>query len=353
MPTRLRSPLPDVARRLRRPALGVGLLLLAANLAAWSAAVIVCRHQPVLLGAALLAYGFGLRHAADADHIAAIDNVTRKLMQQGRRPVSVGLYFALGHSSVVVLAAAAIAASGAALSGRFAWWQGIGGVVGTIVSAGFLLAIASLNLLIFGSVWRTFRHVARGGAYVEADLDMLLGKRGLAARMFRPLFGLVSRSWHMLGLGFLFGLGFDTASEVGLLGISATQGAHGLSVWSIMLFPALFSAGMSLVDTADGILMLGAYEWAFIKPVRKLYYNMVITLVSVVVAVLIAGLETLGLIAEQLGLRNGGWRVVAALDDSFAALGFVIVGVFAAAWIVSVIVYRARKYDSLEVGAAS
>ncbi len=352
MLTLLRGLLNDEASGLKRPIIGIGVLLLAANLTVWTIAAMVFRHRPVLLGTALLAYGFGLRHAVDADHIAAIDNVTRKLMQQGRRPVSVGLYFALGHSTVVALAAAAVAATSAALSVHFVRWHHIGGIVGTIVSAGFLFAIASLNLLIFRSIWRTFRHVTRGGDYVEADLDVLLAGRGFAARIFCPLFGLISRSWQMFPLGLLFGLGFDTATEVALLGISAEQAAHGLSVWSIMLFPALFAAGMSLADTADGILMLGAYQWAFTKPVRKLYYNMTITLVSVIVAVMIGGIETLGMIADQLGLKGWAWSAVSALNDNFNGLGFIIVGMFAAAWIVSVIVYRAGKYDSLESGAA-
>ena len=161
-----------------------------------------------------------------------------------------------------------------------------------------------MNLLIFRSVWQTFRHVRGGGSYVEEDFDLLLNKRGFAARLFRPLFRLIRKSWHMFPLGFLFGLGFDTATEVALLGISATQAAKGVSIWSIMVFPALFAAGMSLIDTTDGILMLGAYDWAFVKPIRKLFYNMTITLVSVVVAVLIGGIEALGLLERQMQLSG-------------------------------------------------
>ena len=226
------------------------------------------RDQPLLLGTAVLAYGFGLRHAVDADHIAAIDNVTRKLMQDGKRPVSVGLFFALGHSTVVVLVAAAIAASASALEGRFAEFRDVGGVIATSVSSLFLFAIAAVNLTVLVGVWRTYRHVRAGGAYQEQDLDILLNQRGLLARLFRPVFRLITRSWHMFPLGFLFGLGFDTATEISILGISATQAAQGISIWSILVFPALFAAGMTLVDTTDGILMLGAYDWAFIKPIR-------------------------------------------------------------------------------------
>jgi high-affinity nickel-transport protein len=338
---------------LRGPLIRISAILILANLAVWAWAVLIFRSQTVLLGAALLAYGFGLRHAVDADHIAAIDNVTRKLMQKGKRPVTVGFFFALGHSTVVVLAAAAIAATATSLADSFASIKTIGGVVGTVVSAGFLFAIAAMNMVIFRSVWKTLRHVKQGGAYVEEDLDMLLNKRGFAARIFRPLFRLVSKSWHMFPLGFLFGLGFDTATEVALLGISATQAAQNMSIWSIMVFPALFAAGMSLIDTTDGILMLGAYDWAFIKPVRKLYYNMTITLVSVIVAVVVGGIETLGLIGDQFGLTGWFWGGIGALNDNFNSLGFIIIGVFIAAWIGSLLFYRYKRYDALEIGSAT
>ncbi len=243
---------------LRRRVIGIYALLAVANLGAWAWAVLLFRDHPVLLGTALLAYGFGLRHAVDADHIAAIDNVTRKLMQEGKRPVGIGFFFALGHSTVVVLAAAAVAATATALAGSFEEFKAVGGVIGTSVSALFLFAIAAANIVILRGVWRTFQHVRRGGRYVEEDFDLLLNSRGLLARLFRPLFRLIWTSWHMFPLGFLFGLGFDTATEVAVLGISATQAAQGVSIWSIMVFPALFAAGMSLVDTTDGILMLGA-----------------------------------------------------------------------------------------------
>ena len=345
-----RSVFDERATSLRRPVIGIYTILVAANVAAWAWAVFIFREQPVLLGTALLAYGFGLRHAVDADHIAAIDNVTRKLMQDGKRPVSVGFFFAIGHATVVILAAAAIAGTATALATHYDAFRTIGGIISTTVSATFLLGIAAMNLLIFRSVWLTFRHVKRGGAYVEEDFDLLLNKRGFAARVFRPLFRLITQSWHMYPLGFLFGLGFDTATEVALLGISATQAGQGVSIWSIMVFPALFAAGMALVDTTDGILMLGAYDWAFVKPIRKLYYNMTITLVSVIVAVLIGGTEALGLIGGQLGLSGGLWTGVSALNDHFNSLGFIIIGVFIVAWVASVLIYRFKRYDLIEVG---
>ncbi len=337
------------APSLRRSLMGIYTLLIVANILVWALAAFVFRRQPVLLGTALLAYGFGLRHAVDADHIAAIDNVTRKLMQEGKRPVTVGFFFALGHSTVVILAAAAIAATATSLADHFDELKNIGGVIGILVSAIFLFAIATMNLLIFRSVWLTFKHVKNGGAYVEEDFDMLLNQRGFAARIFRPMFRLISQSWQMFPLGFLFGLGFDTATEVALLGISATQAAQGVSIWSIMVFPALFTAGMSLIDTTDGVLMLGAYNWAFVKPIRKLYYNMTITLVSVVVAFVIGGIEALGLIGDQLGLSGWFWGGIGTLNDNFNGLGFIIIGIFIIAWVASVLFYRYKRYDMLEI----
>jgi len=323
-------------------------LLLLLNAVVWGWAMLTFRHQPVFLGTALLAYGFGLRHAVDADHIAAIDNVTRKLMQEGKRPVSVGFFFAMGHSAVVILAAAGVALTAAAL--HFDRAKSVGSVISTSVSALFLFAIAAMNLLIFLSVWRTFRHVRSGGAFVEEDFDLLMNKRGFASRLFRPLFRLIRKSWHMFPLGFLFGLGFDTATEVALLGMSATQAARGVSIWSIMVFPALFAAGMSLIDTTDGILMLGAYEWAYVKPIRKLFYNMTITLVSVIIAVFIGGIEALGLLQARMQFSGGLWDWVGHLNDNFNNLGFIIIGVFILAWCVSVVIYRYKDYDSLPIG---
>ena len=339
----------DRSAELRRPIIGIYSVLILANLAVWAWALLLFRDQPVLLGTALLAYGFGLRHAVDADHIAAIDNVTRKLMQEGKRPVGVGFFFALGHSTVVVLAAAAVAGTATALAGSFDQFTAIGGVVGTLISALFLFAIAIANLIILRGVWQTFQHVRRGGSYVEEDFDILLNSRGLLARLFRPLFRLITRSWHMFPLGFLFGLGFDTATEVALLGISATQAAKGISIWSIMVFPALFAAGMSLIDTTDGVLMLGAYDWAFIKPIRKLYYNLTITSVSVVVAVLIGGIEALGLLGDQLELQGWFWDGIGSLNDNFNTLGFAIIGLFIAAWALSYAIYKAKRLDDVDM----
>jgi high-affinity nickel-transport protein len=319
------------------------------NLLAWVWALYLFRDQPLLLGTALLAYGFGLRHAIDADHIAAIDNVTRKLMQAGQRPVSVGLFFALGHSSVVIFAVAAMAVTATALAGSFVKYRIIGGVIGTGVSAIFLLIIAAANLIVLFSVWRIFQHVRRGGRYEGMDVDRLLNSRGFLARVLRPVLHLVTRSWHMLPLGFLFGLGFDTATEIALLGVAATQAAHGMPTWSIMVFPTLFAAGMSLVDTTDGILMLGAYDWALIRPMRRLYYNLTITGASVLVAGLIGSIEALGLIGDRWQLSGIFWADIAGLNDSFGMLGFLIITLFVAAWAVSILVYRYKGLDEVDV----
>ncbi|MGA2943106.1 MAG: HoxN/HupN/NixA family nickel/cobalt transporter [Xanthobacteraceae bacterium] len=324
--------------------------LIGANVLAWLWALIAFHDYPALVGTAFLAYAFGLRHAADADHIAAIDNVTRKLMQEGKRPVSVGLFFSLGHSTVVVLASAAIALTASALQDRFEALKLVGGTIGTSISATFLFVIAAANFMILRSVYRTFRDVRRGGTFVEEDVDRLLAQRGLLGRLFRPLFRIVSRSWHMYPLGVLFGLGFDTATEIGVLGISAAEASKGLPIWSIMVFPALFTAGMSLIDTSDGVLMLGAYGWAFTKPIRKLYYNLTITFVSVLVAVLIGGIEALGLIADRLNLDGPFWLFVGALNDHFGSLGYLIIAIFVASWLISVAVYRLARFDRLEQG---
>jgi nickel/cobalt transporter (NiCoT) family protein len=308
------------------------------------------RDRPVLLGAAMLAYGFGLRHAVDADHIAAIDNVTRKLMQEGKRPVGVGLMFSLGHSTIVVLGSAAIAATALALQHRMDGARAVGGVVGTLVSALFLFGIAIVNIVVLVSIYRAFARVRNGAAYVDEDFDMLLASRGFLAQLFRPMFAMIRRSWHMYPLGVLFGLGFDTATEIGVLGISAAEASKGLPLWSIMVFPALFAAGMSLIDTTDNILMLGAYGWAFVKPVRKLYYNMTITFVSVVVALMVGGIEALGLLASEFHWSGLFWDAVLKLNGDFGKLGYFIIGIFVLSWIASIAFYKWRRFDELEFG---
>jgi len=338
------------AASLRPRLIALYALLILASLAAWGAAFACFHDHPVLMGTAVLAYVFGLRHAFDADHIAAIDNVVRKLMQEGQTPLGVGFFFSLGHSTIVVVASAIIAASAAALKGPLEQFHTLGGVFGTLVSAGFLLAIGVANLLILRSVWAAFGRARRGQAIADADLDGMLAVQGPLARLFRPLFRVVRRSWQMYPIGFLFGLGFDTATEIGLLGISATQAAAGMSFWTILVFPALFTAGMALMDTTDSVAMVGAYGWAFINPIRKLWYNLTITAASVVVALFIGGVEALGLLSDKLSLTGGFWDLVGALNDNFANFGYAVVGIFLLSWLVSTVVYKLNRYDDLAQG---
>jgi len=320
-----------------------------ANLGIWLWALLTFHQYPLLLGTALLAYTFGLRHAVDADHIAAIDNVTRKLMQQGKRPLCVGFFFSLGHSTIVVVACIAIAVTALAFKKDLDAVHNVGGVIGTLVSALFLMIIAVINLFILVSVCRTFQRVKSGGRFIEGELNALVAGGGILARIFRPMFRLINQSWHMYPLGFLFGLGFDTATEIGLLGISAAEASKGLPIWSILVFPALFTAGMSLVDTLDSILMLGAYGWAFAKPIRKLYYNITITAVSVVVAIIVGGIEALNLLANKMEFKGPFWNFVGALGENFGTLGYLIVGIFLLSWLVSAVIYKWKRYDELEI----
>jgi high-affinity nickel-transport protein len=224
-------------------------------------------------------------------------------------------------------------------------------VIGTLVSAIFLFGIAFINLIVLQSVCSCFLRVRRGEPYVEEDFDLLLGNRGFLSRLFRPMFNLIRTSWHMYPLGILFGLGFDTATEIGLLGISAAEASKGLSLSSILVFPVLFTAGMALVDSTDNILMLGAYGWAFVKPIRKLYYNITITSVSVIVALAVGGIEALGLLAGQFHLTGTFWDLVGKLNDNFGMLGYAIIVLFALSWVLSIAIYKWRRFDDLEFGS--
>ena len=323
---------------------GIYSILLFANVSAWVWALVEFAHRPVLIGTAVLAYSLGLRHAIDADHIAAIDNVTRKLMQEGKRPVAVGFFFALGHSTVVVLASLAVALTANALSNELVSYREIGGIIGTSASALFLFLIAIANIVVLRGVYRAFRLVERGNSVTEEDIDALLQQRGWLARLFKPLFRFISQSWHLYPIGLLFALGFETASEISLFGLSA-QASNAVSSWSLLIFPALFAAGMTLVDTTDGVLMLGAYGWAYRNPMRKLFYNLTITSVSVLVALVVGGIETLGLISNQFHLQGVFWNWISDLNDNFGTLGYGIVALFVVSWGVSFIVYRFKRFD--------
>lgn len=325
--------------------------LIGANLAAWIWALVVLHDHPLLLGTAALAYGFGLRHAVDADHIAAIDTVTRKLMQDGKRPFSVGLFFSLGHSTIVIMATLGIAISALALRSRFDGFKAVGGTIGTAVSAGFLLVLALINLVILRDIWRRYRRARAAGAEAAAHHEHEAGSHhhapgGLLTRLLRPLFRLVTRSAHMYPVGLLFGLGFDTATEIGLLAIAAAQANQGLPLHAVLVFPALFTAGMTLIDSTDNVLMVHAYGWAMDDPKRKLAYNLSITFVSAAVALVIGGVEALGLAADKLGLAGGFWDAIGAINERFGAIGYGIVALFLACWVGSILFHRWRRASS-------
>jgi len=340
---------PDVRRRV----ITIYSFLIAYNIVAWLLAFIVFGRDAKLLGAAFLAYSFGLRHAFDPDHISAIDNVTRKLMQEGKRPVGVGFFFSLDHSTIVVALTVVIAITALGLK-DFTGLQNFGGIVGTLVSSIFLLVIAVINIVVLLDIYKTFREVKNGGVYNDYTLNESLNKRGLMGRFFRPLLTMTKNSWNMYPIGVLFGLGFDTATEIGLLAIAAGSAGKGVPIWAILIFPMLFTAGMTLMDTTDSVLMLGAYGWAFVKPIRKLFYNLNITLISVIVALLIGGLEALGLIVQELKLSGPFWDQINFFSggQAFNSLGFVIVGLFLVSWLISTIIYKVKRYDDIEVPTA-
>lgn len=336
----------DQAQEVKSKIFAMYVILAIFNIFLWSVTFLASIQYPVVLGTGFLAFTFGLRHGVDADHIAAVDNVTRKLMQDGKRPVAVGFFFSLGHSTVVVLLSILVAVAAALVQTNLPQWKEIGGLIGTFVSAAFLYLIGFINLLVLIDVYRMFRRVTRGGTYSEETLESFLAQRGMMNRFFGPLVRQIDRSWKMYPLGFLFGLGFDTASEVALLGISAAAGGAGMPIYFVMLFPLLFAAGMSLVDTTDSILMLGAYGWAFVKPIRKLYYNLNITLVSVLIAVVIGSVEFLSIIAHKFSLSGGLWDWVG--DLNFEVIGYLIIGIFAVSWVTSTVIYKVRGYDKIE-----
>ncbi|WP_030615659.1 HoxN/HupN/NixA family nickel/cobalt transporter [Streptomyces sclerotialus] len=292
------------------------------------------------VGLGVTAYTLGMRHAFDADHIAAIDNTTRKLMADGKRPVSVGFWFALGHSSVVVVMAALVA-GGAAIAGTLlddgSRTHQVLGTVGTTVSGGFLYLIAALNLVALAGIWRVFRSM-RAGTYDEAELERQLDSRGFMNRVLGRFTKSISRPGQMYPLGFLFGLGFDTATEVTLMVMAGSGAATGLPWYAILCLPLLFAAGMSLFDTLDGTFMNFAYQWAFANPVRKVYYNLTITGLSIVVAFFIGTIELVSVLHDKLGLTDAvtDWISGLNLDN----VGYLIVGIFVVVWAAAIAYWR-------------
>jgi high-affinity nickel-transport protein len=316
------------------------------HIVGWVMLLSQAAEHPELLGLGALAYSFGLRHAFDADHISAIDNITRKLLQQGRRPVGVGFFFSLGHSSVVLLIALALGFAVKSIVDSVVDDGGqlreLGALIGTSVSGCFLLLIGLLNLMILVEIVRIYRRMQHG-EYDRDALEQQLATGGLMTRLFRWLFRLVDSSWQMYPIGFVFGLGFDTASEVALLAISAGAASHGLPLVAVLSLPLIFAAGMTLMDTTDGAFMAKCYAWAFSSPIRKLFYNLTITGLSVFIALFVGGVEVLQVLTQRLGLSGGLWDMIGDFDLS--QLGFIIVGAFVVTWIVAFVVFKLRRVD--------
>jgi high-affinity nickel-transport protein len=298
------------------------------------------------IGVGVTAYTLGMRHAFDADHIAAIDNTTRKLMADGKRPLSVGFWFSLGHSSIVFALAVLLSIGVRSIVGPLRddnsalhHWTGL---IGTSVSGTFLFAIAAINVVILVGIVKVFRDIRRG-VYDEDTLEDHLANRGLMNRILRPVMRAVTKPGHMYPVGMLFGLGFDTATEVALLVLASAGAAGGLPWYAILCLPVLFAAGMCLFDTIDGSFMNFAYGWAFSKPIRKVYYNITITSLSVIVALVIGSVELLGLISEQAGASGAFWT--AMQNANINTLGFVIVGLFVATWVIALAVWRFGRIE--------
>ena len=311
------------------------------NVWAWGLLLALRRLDAALLGIGALAYFFGLRHAFDADHIAAIDNVTRKLRQDDLKPVGVGLYFSLGHSSIVIFLSLGVALAVRETERHIQILERFGDVFGTTVSAAFLTLIGFINLYIFFRLWQVLRRCHQGdrAAAERADVLDLLEQRGFMARIFRAAYRRVDHSWQMYPVGFLFGLGFDTATEVAVLGISATMAQHGgLPLWGVMVFPLLFTAGMSLMDTMDGLVMIKIYDWAMIDAVRKLFFNTIITGLGVVVALVVGSTEWLQLFASEFRWQGIFWTFIQDLD--FSTLGGMVASLMVLTWAIAWIYYR-------------
>ncbi|MEO6748508.1 MAG: HoxN/HupN/NixA family nickel/cobalt transporter [Casimicrobiaceae bacterium] len=302
-------------------------------------------RYPALLGLGLAAYMFGLRHAFDADHIAAIDDTVRYLLQEGRQPLGIGFYFSLGHSTIVFVLAAAVMLAASAVKQSLPALQSMGGVIGASISGVFLIIIGVLNLLVLLDMLRGWRR-AKSGEHDHVHVEELLARRGMMNRLFGGrLRKLIRHSWQMYPLGVLFGLGFDTASEIGVLAMSAGAAAGNLPMSAVLSLPILFAAGMSMMDTTDGVLMSKAYSWAFVNPLRKIFYNLATTSLSLAVALVIGSIELLQVYASLLDLHGAFFDRVAALD--FGVLGDGIVGLFMATWIISVAIWHFGRIGQL------
>jgi nickel/cobalt transporter (NiCoT) family protein len=316
-----------------------------ATMSGLAASVIIGQDEGLLAGLGILAFTFGLRHGVDADHIVAIDNTTRKLLQEGKRPLTVGLWFSLGHSTVVVGLIMSLIFATNAVKDQIPALRTSGALVGTTVSGIFLFLIGLINVIIVLGIYRVFKAVKQGRMN-ESELNDLLEKRGFLNRFFKGLFRIVKEPWQIYPVGVLFGLGFDTASEIALIAIAVGVGVSStLPLWMILLLPFMFTCGMVLVDMTDGVAMLTAYGWAFLKPIRKIYYNLTVTIISVAVAFAIGGIELLQVVSNELKLTGPFWAGLGKLD--FETMGFGIIAIFIVSWAGSVAYWKYKRYDEL------
>ncbi|MGZ4851504.1 MAG: HoxN/HupN/NixA family nickel/cobalt transporter [Candidatus Bathyarchaeia archaeon] len=320
--------------------------LLAITAIGFSAAFIIGKIAVVLAGLGIVAYVFGLRHGVDADHIAAIDNTTRKLMQEGKRPITVGMWFSLGHSTVVVALIIGLIVASRTVAADIPALQSAGAIIGTLVSGSFLWIIGFINAVIVIGIYKIFQTLKQGKLN-QAELDNLLENRGFMNRFFRPLFKAISKPWHIYPVGLLFGLGFDTASEIALIAISVGIGVStNIPLYYVLILPLLFTCGMVTVDTADGVAMRVAYGWAFLNPVRKIYYNLTVTVISVLVAWAIGTIELLQVLSSELNFSGLFWNWLNALN--FEMIGFGIIAIFIASWLASYSYWQYKQYNKLD-----
>jgi high-affinity nickel-transport protein len=340
---------PLVARGFFSPSEWVRLVGLYGSVAAlhivgWGLYLHYAGAYPSLVGLGFVAYMFGLRHAFDADHIAAVDDTVRFMLQKGKSPLGVGFFFSLGHATIVLGLSIAIAYAASTVKRELPQLQNIGGILGASVSGTFLWAIGILNLIVLLDILKVWDH-AKSGQHSHAHLEELLTQRGFINRLFGGrLSKLMNHSWQMYPLGLLFGLGFDTASEVGLLAMTAGASAGDLPLPAVLSLPILFAAGMCIMDTTDGVLMSKAYNWAFLNPLRKIFYNLTTTGLSVVVALMIGTIELLQVFISMARLRGPFFDFVASLD--FGVLGYLIVGLFLLAWALSVAIWKFGRIEA-------
>ena len=322
--------------------------LIAVNVGVWALLLTVSRRYPFLLGLGALAYVFGMRHAVDADHIAAIDNTTRKLINDGHRPLGVGFFFSLGHASIVCVLALGMALSTHVFKSFLAHVDLAAGLIGTLSSALFLYLIAILNLVVLKDIYGVFREIRRSRLSSErmAELEEALLKRGLMNRLLGRFYSSIRASWQMYPVGFLFGLGFDTPSEMAVLGMSVLAAGRSVPIWTLSILPLVFSSGMILVDTLDGIMMQSAYSWAFINPLRKVYYNLSITSISVVIALGVGSVELMQVLASELALKGAFWERLQGVD--FGTLGYAIIGILLLGWALAILAYRVSGLEKAE-----